>query len=72
MSGLRRSSSSRTRGMRISAERGGRITTNPGSDWETWVYGHAGHACRRCGTRIRSRGQGDDNRTTYWCPTCQA
>ena len=58
--------------MRISAERGGRITTNPGSDWETWVYGHAGHACRRCGTRIRSRGQGDDNRTTYWCPTCQA
>ncbi len=21
---------------------------------------------------IRARGQGDDNRTTYWCPTCQA
>lgn len=27
--------------------------------------------CPRCGTRIRSRGQGDDNRTAYWCPTCQ-
>src|SRR5687768_2889852 len=28
--------------------------------------------CPRCGGRISSRGQGDDNRTTYWCPGCQA
>jgi endonuclease-8 len=37
------------------------------------VYGIAGQPCPRCGTRsnIRSRGQGDDNRTTYWCPRCQ-
>jgi len=27
--------------------------------------------CPRCGTRIRSLGQGDDNRTAYWCPHCQ-
>jgi endonuclease-8 len=27
--------------------------------------------CPRCGTRIAARGQGDDNRTTYWCPGCQ-
>ena len=27
--------------------------------------------CPRCGGRIASRGQGDDNRTTYWCPACQ-
>jgi endonuclease-8 len=27
--------------------------------------------CPRCQGRIRSRGQGDDNRTTYWCPVCQ-
>ena len=27
--------------------------------------------CPRCGTRIESRGQGDDNRTAYWCPACQ-
>ena len=26
----------------------------------------------RCETPIRARGQGDDNRTTYWCPACQA
>jgi endonuclease-8 len=35
------------------------------------VYGHAGEPCPRCGTRIQSRGQGDQNRTTYWCPGCQ-
>ncbi len=37
-----------------------------------WVYGRAGLPCRRCATPIRARGQGDDNRTTYWCPRCQA
>jgi endonuclease-8 len=39
---------------------------------QRWVYGRAGLPCRRCNTRIQSRGQGDDNRTAYWCPTCQA
>ena len=27
--------------------------------------------CPVCGGRIASRGQGDANRTTYWCPRCQ-
>jgi endonuclease VIII len=27
--------------------------------------------CARCGGRIARRGQGDDNRTTWWCPHCQ-
>jgi endonuclease-8 len=35
------------------------------------VYRAAGRPCPRCGTPIRSRGQGDTNRTTYWCPGCQ-
>jgi endonuclease-8 len=35
------------------------------------VYKRAGRPCERCGTLIRSHGQGDDNRTTYWCPGCQ-
>ncbi|MGZ4382704.1 MAG: DNA-formamidopyrimidine glycosylase family protein [Gaiellaceae bacterium] len=35
------------------------------------VYRRAGRPCSRCGTQIRSRGQGDDNRTAYWCPACQ-
>ena len=35
------------------------------------AYKRAGRPCPRCGTLIRSRGQGDANRTTYWCPSCQ-
>lgn len=35
------------------------------------VYGAAGRPCPRCGERILVRGQGDDNRPTYWCPGCQ-
>jgi endonuclease-8 len=35
------------------------------------VYNRAGRVCARCGAIIRARGQGDDNRTTYWCPGCQ-
>ena len=49
--------------MRESARRGG---PTKGS-----VYNRAGRPCPRCGTKILSRGQGDDNRTTYWCPVCQ-
>jgi endonuclease-8 len=37
----------------------------------TWVYERAGLPCRVCATPILARGQGDDNRTTYWCPSCQ-
>jgi endonuclease VIII len=35
------------------------------------VYRRAGQACTRCGNALRSRGQGDANRTAYWCPDCQ-
>jgi endonuclease VIII len=42
-----------------------------GFDRDLWVYDRAGLPCRRCTTLIRARGQGDDNRTTFWCPTCQ-
>jgi endonuclease VIII len=35
------------------------------------VYGHAGRPCPRCGARVQARGQGDANRTTYWCAGCQ-
>jgi endonuclease VIII len=47
-----------------SAERGPRAI-------EPRVYNRAGRPCPRCGTIIRARGQGDANRTTYWCPGCQ-
>ena len=31
----------------------------------------AARPCPACGGRVSSRGQGDANRTTYWCPRCQ-
>lgn len=35
------------------------------------VYRQVGRPCPRCGVKVRSRGQGDDNRIAYWCPGCQ-
>jgi endonuclease-8 len=35
------------------------------------VYRQVGRPCPRCGTPIKSRGQGDANRFAYWCPDCQ-
>jgi endonuclease-8 len=35
------------------------------------VYRRAGQPCAVCGTPLSSRGQGDANRTTYWCRRCQ-
>jgi endonuclease VIII len=35
------------------------------------IYDRAGRPCPRCRTPIAARGQGDDNRTTFWCPACQ-
>jgi endonuclease VIII len=51
--------------MRRSAELGPRAI-------EPRVYGRTGRPCPRCGARIAARGQGDANRTTYWCPGCQS
>jgi endonuclease-8 len=36
------------------------------------VYRRAGLPCPRCGTRIRQRGQWENNRVTFWCPGCQS
>ncbi|HEX6955130.1 MAG TPA: DNA-formamidopyrimidine glycosylase family protein [Agromyces sp.] len=46
--------------------------TRPGR--RLWVYGRAGEACRRCGTRIVHGRFGRNDvelRETYWCPHCQ-
>ena len=43
----------------------------PSGRMDRWVYRRTGKPCRDCGTPIRSRGQGDANRTAYWCPNCQ-
>jgi len=50
-----------------------RVTTgSPVRGEGLWVYGRAGRGCRRCGTPIQVRRQGELARLTYWCPRCQA
>jgi endonuclease-8 len=48
-----------------------RAAVDAGREPRKHVHGRAGRPCPRCGTPIRSRGQGDANRTVYWCPACQ-
>jgi len=48
-----------------------RNSVDAGRDRRPRVYGKADRPCPRCGALIRSRGQGDANRTAYWCPACQ-
>lgn len=37
----------------------------------TYAVYRARRPCPNCGGRVAARGQGDANRTTYWCPRCQ-
>jgi endonuclease-8 len=52
-------------GMQVSAHDGPRAI-------KPRAYKRAGRPCLRCGTAISARGQGEANRTTYWCAGCQA
>jgi endonuclease-8 len=51
---------------------GGPRTTVPGPPGTLAVYGRARQPCRRCGTPITMRRTGRHQRSTYWCPRCQA
>lgn len=48
-----------------------RTTGRTNSEERLWVYGRRGEPCRKCGTPIEARKQGEDARTTFWCPMCQ-
>lgn len=48
-----------------------RTTGNSNRDDRLWVYGRQGQECRRCGAAIMMRKQGEQARSTYWCPSCQ-
>jgi endonuclease-8 len=51
---------------------GNRRTTGASDRAERlWVYGRQGEECRRCGAPIQMRKQGEQARSTYWCPSCQ-
>lgn len=59
-------------GDRIVTYAGNRRTTHSMYDGDRlWVYGRQGQECRRCGANIMRRKQGEQARSTYWCPTCQ-
>ena len=49
--------------MRVAVERGRRPPS---------IYRAERRGCPRCGGPVSVRGQGDANRTAYWCPRCQA
>jgi len=60
-------------GNQITTYTGIRSTTGRANEQERlWVYGRRGEPCRNCATPIESRKQGEDARTTFWCPACQA
>ena len=47
-------------------------TRAPSSARATWVYLRKGASCFECGAAIGMRNQGNPERSTYFCPTCQA
>ena len=53
----------------ISAMR--QTTGKPEAEERLWVYQRTGEACRKCGAVILSRKQGEDARSSFWCPDCQ-
>jgi endonuclease-8 len=57
--------------LRRNVGRTARRTTTGLSPGNLWVYGRGGEPCRRCGTTVRRALQGEQRRSTYWCPRCQ-
>ena len=53
-------------------ERVMRVSVAKGRRPRSIYRANPGGRCPRCGGPISSRGQGDDNRTAYWCAACQA
>jgi endonuclease-8 len=50
---------------------GVRRTTSPLASERLWVYRRSGRPCRKCGTAIARIVQGEQARSTYFCPACQ-
>ena len=50
---------------------GMRRTRSELSSARFWVYGRSGMPCLRCGAKVKRWVQGEQARSTYWCPACQ-
>ena len=48
-----------------------RRTTSSLAPGRLWVYRRSGQPCRKCGTTIERAVQGEQARSTYFCPACQ-
>jgi endonuclease VIII len=48
-----------------------RSAKGPAVPQQRWVYNRARRPCRRCGTLVEAKRQGEQARTAYWCPSCQ-
>ncbi|HEV2709586.1 MAG TPA: DNA-formamidopyrimidine glycosylase family protein [Edaphobacter sp.] len=60
------------KGDRIVTYSGNRRTTHAMNREERlWVYRRQGQECRRCGAAVLMQKQGEEARSTYWCPVCQ-
>lgn len=59
------------RWMRRNLAGGPRRTRFVGDGPPLWVYGRAGEHCLKCGERIQMQRQGQQLRSTYYCPQCQ-
>lgn len=61
----------------VKANSGGgrRVTTDPGTPGNAYVYGRAGKPCLRCRAPIEARvtraREGSNPRRVFWCPRCQ-
>ena len=69
---LRAALTTARRMLRANVRGGRRVTTGVDAPGRSlWVYGRADRPCRRCGTLVAGRRQGEQGRMTYWCPRCQ-
>jgi endonuclease-8 len=59
------------REMKRNLRGGPRTTRRAFGGGRYWVYGRSGRRCYECGERVAMRRQGDEGRSTYFCPKCQ-
>lgn len=57
--------------VRFAREHMGRAVSSGLTERPRAVHHRAGLPCPRCGGPIQARGQWEDNRTMYWCGSCQ-
>ncbi|MEO7036950.1 MAG: DNA-formamidopyrimidine glycosylase family protein [Polyangiaceae bacterium] len=55
----------------VHAQSAQRTATLGRTDGQYWVYQRSGRSCHVCGNAVRMQRQGEQQRSTYFCPACQ-